>query len=710
MRHYTEYDMSKQLHEDSLLCFDIETTSYFLCSGEIQTYLIKNKCDDYCDELNKAEKGAIVYLWSLSIDGDIFYGRDIVDFISFYKKLVERNQYRKLTFWVHNLAFEFQFLREYMNITDMFARNERKPMKFTDNPVSNISVEWRCTYMLTRLSLENWGNKIGIKKKVGQLDYNKLRTPLTPVTKKELEYSEYDVKIMHHGLSEFLYKYDTVAKIPLTQTGEVRNVIKEIFKQDMSYKRNITALQPKTHNEYNILKAAFSGGDTHANSNNAGRILHNVGSHDLTSDYPSQMCKQKFPMTRFKNCTPDLSTMDTDRYAYIIMIVFTDVKSKTPCRYLARSRCTSITKGTYDNGRLINADRVVCCITEQDYSIIKQTYDIGTEKVVRMMKSQKRYLPKKFIEFILELYYNKTALKDVVGSESLYAQAKQFINSLFGMCVTDLLQPDIKYDNIKSWYSAAVDVQKTLDEIQKKFYKNTLAYQWGVWITAYARRELWHAILATGDDCVYYDTDSCKILNYDKYTAFFANRDKLTVEMLRNMCKQHGIDFNKTRPKNPKGKICQLGVWDFEGVYIDFITLGAKRYAYRQYDKINSKNMIKRAAGREYRTPANCTITRSAYRFKKQITTHITVAGVPKRAADCLRGTLENFYDGFEFDRDDCGKKLLYYIDGCNLQCTMPDGYVVTQKNSVCMRNNGYVMGLTDEFKSLIGLKKRGNL
>src|SRR5699024_6532629 len=40
----------------------------------------------------------------------------------------------------------------------------------------------------------------------------------------------------------------------------------------------------------------------------------------------------------------------------------------------------------------------------------------------------------------------------------------------------------------------------------------------------------------------------------------------------------HRLPFEMTCPKNSKGVIKQLGVWDDEGIYTRFKTLGAKRY------------------------------------------------------------------------------------------------------------------------------------
>ncbi|MFW3388704.1 UNVERIFIED_CONTAM: hypothetical protein RF648_22240, partial [Kocuria sp. CPCC 205274] len=122
-----------------------------------------------------------------------------------------------------------------------------------------------------------------------------------------------------------------------------------------------------------------------------------------------------------------------------------------------------------------------------------------------------------------------------------------------------------------------------LDEYNKS--KNRfLYYAWGIWITAYARRNLWMAILELREDYVYSDTDSVKYLNPEKHQHFF---DKYNIEIQRKlqaMADYHGLDSVLFSPQTIKGETKTLGIWELEGIYKNFKTLGAKRYLVEKQD------------------------------------------------------------------------------------------------------------------------------
>lgn len=708
MIHWKDYTGYYRCTSDTIFTCDTETSSYWILpDGRITGY----KEEFTNEEYNNMPCGAVVYIWMIGIDDDVIYGRELRELPECIK-MIREHVSEDIIIYVHNLAYDFQFFRNVFDFTDVFARTQRKPMY-----ARAAGCEFRCSYMLTRLSLDSWGKQLNLeaKKQSGLLDYHVLRSPKTKLSEDELTYCEADIKTMYYGLRRYKMKYGSVKDIVLTQTGEVRKPVKQMFQKNNGYHFKITHLQPFDFEEYKRMKAAFWGGDTHANRRNACKKHKHVGSFDKTSDYPYQMCSEKFPMTRFMKTSTDLRFMKPDVYAYIIMLELIGVKSKCSTSYISKSHTALADPGwkvnldkiydtktkklrripkkrkklVCDNGRIIDCERVVLAITEQDLDIIKRCYDIKEMKVIAVWRSRKDYLPKCYIEFILDLYEKKTQLKGEKDFLDLYMQSKQFLNSLFGMMVTDILMPDIGFKD-NTWLEVAdltdKQIDDKLDELQKKWYRNDLAYQWGIWVTAYARRELLEAVLHVGDDECYHDTDSVKMLHYWKYFDYFKEKDAEMDAKLKAMCDYYDIDFERTRPRkdNGKGEAVPLGHWDFETVYREAKFEGAKKYCY---------NLAS--------APYEC-YDKKKKKFVHMHNIHITVAGVPKAAASQLR-SIDEFKDGLEFNRETCGKKLLIYLDGNNACITLPDGYVVKDKYAVCMRNNGYTLGIKDEYATVIG-------
>ena len=467
MLHWTKFDENREFHctdyitgrnhiaeSQEILTFDIETTSIWDIDGHITSYK-----DCYSEkQYNNAESKAFCYIWQFGIDETVYYGRYLSEFPKFLQKVKKACNGLSPIIWVHNLSYEFQFIREYLEeiapIT-VFARSERKPMKFDWD-----IFEFRCTYMLTRKSLETWGKELGCTKMVGDLDYNILRTPKTPLTVPEMGYCKRDCIVVYHGIRDFLETYEYQHAIPLTQTGRVRRVVKDFTKNDAKYLRKITHMQPHTEDEYKILRSAFMGGSTGACYINAGKVLSNVGSFDLSSDYPSQIVRQKYPMQKFREVSTKKKT-NFEKFAYIFVLKMVNIKPKSNTHYLPSSKCIALKGAKYDNGKIISAKSCIFICTEQDYTILHDCYNF-TEKILKLYQSKKQYLPTYFVSYVLDLYENKTKLKGVTGSEELYKESKEFINSLYGMMVTDFVQPETLYDH--GWVTATTNIQETSHE------------------------------------------------------------------------------------------------------------------------------------------------------------------------------------------------------------------------------------------------------
>lgn len=664
--HYKNKDGTYQVKEycENIFTFDIETTSAWLENGKVIGYR-KGESAEYWNSLTPL---SLCYIWQFSIDDTVYYGRELKSF----KKVLDKLPKDAITYiWIHNLPFEFAFLSNILTWDKVFARNPHKPMKAISKEYPNI--EFRCTYMLTRLSLATWGQQLGVLKAVGDLDYDVLRTPKTPLTDVELNYCEMDCRVVTAGIRDYLKKYKYQKDIPLTQTGTVRREVKELLMKDDKYRSFIKTLVPTNATQYKMLMKVFTGGYTHANRYYSGRVITGLIEHyDFASSYPTVMITEKYPMTPWFYTgkeIPDDSKFN--EYAYIICVRFSQLKCQTFNTYLQASKCLDIKGAMYDNGRVMEADEVLCLFTEQDYLTIKETYKWKSMKVEYVYESRKDYLPRPFIEYILMLYKNKTELKDVEGFEDLYMQSKQYINSMFGMMVTAIIQSNVIFDGVH-WTVEEL----TEEQVNNKLYnlahggkrdkKYFLSYSWGCWVTAYARRNLWRCIIPNDMNVLYVDTDSIFL----KGKGDFKWYNEEVTEKLRVSCEDNEIDFNLTRPLKPSGKPAPLGIFTKEEDCEEFITLGAKRYVER---RVNDGKL------------------------------HLTVSGINKQAVELLEDDISKFTDGFNFDKDaDCVTKKLcmYCVEQPPVQ--FPDGYISTYKFGINLRRNGYLLTMTDEYKELI--------
>lgn len=460
-------------------------------------------------------------------------------------------------------------------------------------------------------------------------------------------------------------------EIPLTQTGTVRAVVKELLMNDSDYYWKIKKLVPQSPEEYQLLQDIFAGGYTHANRYYSGRVQRgHIEHYDFASSYPTVMVAEKYPMSVWLRDMNFPGETEFEDYAFIFILTFHNIRCETNNTYIQASKCKT-TNDMRDNGRIIKAETLTMAMTEQDYLTIKETYTWEQMDVIQVYRSKKEYLPKIFVDYILDLYKNKTELKDIEGKEELYAQSKQYINSMFGMCVTGIIQADVIF-NENEWTMKELtyeDVQKKLDSLRTNRLRDKryfLSYSWGCWITAYARRNLWKCIEKCDMNVLYCDTDSIFVKGEQDFSWY---NNEIT-EKLKVACKKQGLDFEKTRPKTKKGKEKPLGIFVPEDSCSEFITLGAKRYVERRV----CDNKL-----------------------------HLTVSGINKEAVGLLNDNIENFTDGFDFNKDaDCVHKQLatYVYDMSPVK--FEDGYVLKETCGINMRRTGYQLTMTNEYKELI--------
>lgn len=652
------------------VAFDIEDTSFYDDNGT---------------------KTSVMYVWQVGVNNIVYMGRTWKEFhelIDVMKEFTDRHN--RIIIYVHFLDHEFAFIRKQFKWSTVFSRKTRSPIY----AITVDGIEFRDSYILTGKSLAKTAEDIrtfrGMNKQIGDLDYTKMRGTKTLLTKKEIGYCMKDVQILNTIIAEKIDdEKGNIGRIPLTNTGYVRRYVRELClpggkknsKKYNEYFRLIHSLN-LTASEYKLLKRAFQGGFTHANAFYVGdNIQGKIDSIDFTSSYPAVMLSNPFPMSSGYKVQPkSQDELDTylNKYLCVFDIKFKNIRQKQNIceNILGASKCKT-KNAVANNGRIVSADVLITSTTNVDLESIKRFYDYDSFDVQNFYIYKKGYLPKPIIEAILELYKAKTTLKGIPDKAVEYLLKKGMLNSLYGMIVTDIVKELVLCDEDGEWLG---EESPDLEEAIKKYNdskKRFNFYPWGVFVTAYARRNLYSGILAFGKDYIYSDTDSIKCLNIDKHMNYVNGYNNYIIKAIDTVLGHYGIDQTEARPKNKKGSEKQIGVWDWEtekDPYTEFKTLGAKRYMYHQSDGL-----------------------------------HITIAGVSKAMGKEYIGSqaspFDFFSDGMNIDKEHSGKLTHTYLD-YEQHGTMTDykGNVMSydEMSSVHLEKSDYRMTMTRDFKDYV--------
>lgn len=675
--------------------FDIETSSFYY----------------------NGEKCCCMYEWTLGLNGACIIGRTWEDFVMCIEKLSEKLELSEniiLVIYVHNLSYEFQFMRKLFRWTKVFAVDNRKPVYAT----TDMGIEFRCSYLLSGYSLAKVGEhliKYKVEKKVGDLDYEKLRHSKTPLSEKELGYCVNDVKVVMAYIMERIEIDGGITKIPLTKTGYVREYCRKncMYNTGRNGKKyhdidfyNLIGSLTLEPDEYKQLKRAFQGGFTHANAFYSDIVVKQAGSDDFTSSYPCVMVAEMFPMSKgevvqIRNDEDFYRNMKC--YCCLFDIEFRNIRPKVSYEnYISVSRCWNVEKAQVNNGRIVSAEKLRTTITEQDFAIINKLYTWDSKAIGTFRRYKKSYLPTPLVKSILKLYQDKTILKGIDGKEVEYLASKEQLNSCYGMMVTDIVRDEYIYNGEWSLND------KDFDEAIEKYNHGRnrfLFYPWGVWVTAYARRNLFTGICEFKNDYIYSDTDSIKTINRDNHIDYINKYNNMMIVRLKRAMDFHGLPYELIAPKTSTGEVKQLGVWDFEGTYSRFKTLGAKRYMVEKYKPLKAKkrHTMKRFIGNIELS----TLQPSKYEYK----INITVSGLNKKVTVPYllkkygNKVFENFTNKLYIPSDYTGKNTHTYLDD-EMQGVVTDylGNVSEfhELSGIHLEKADYSLALSDEYINYI--------
>lgn len=218
----------------------------------------------------------------------------------------------------HNLSFDMYGLSPYLDGRDVkvLAKSQRKPITFTilDEKRKPCLVIWD-TLVFSQQSLERMGSDCGFHKAVGNWDYDKIRTPYTPLTADEIEYAKDDIYTLLVWLSWWLQRNPDIDPSMLglnivTKTGVVRMKRKLRFSKLGRGRANVGSRwlyvnrteQPKNDDELFTMQASTRGGFVFCASRFASIPFELQGSgkciaaYDATSQHPGQMVSHRVPI------------------------------------------------------------------------------------------------------------------------------------------------------------------------------------------------------------------------------------------------------------------------------------------------------------------------------------------------------------------------------------------------------------------------------
>jgi hypothetical protein len=307
---------------------------------------------------------------------------------------------------------------------------------------------------------------------------------------------------------------------------------------------------------------------------------------------------------------------------------------------------------------VLEADYIETTLTDIDLRIIISQYDFDDFVAFEVAHARYGKLPPKLIEETIRYFEIKTTMKNVEGQELFYMKAKNKLNSIYGMMAQDPVKQNIIFENNE--FKEEDEDPATLLEIHNK--KAFLVYAWGVWVTAHARHTLEDGIKLAGDNFVYCDTDSVKYVGEIDWTEY--NNKKIQES------KKSG-----SYATDPTGVTQYMGVFELEGNYIEFATLGAKKYCFRETEKSPLK---------------------------------VTIAGVTKAKGGKeleKHGGIKAFKQGFIF-KESGGMEAIYNDEPEHTQYKV-DGYTMPITSNIVLKNSTYTLGITAEYEKLLDISAK---
>lgn len=622
-------------------------------------------------EITKDPSENHVCAWTISIRAYhnnivTLYGTRPSEMMQALQKIRDALKGDEFVIYFHNAAYDYVFLRLF------FFKYFGTPVKeLNTKPHYPIMLKFengmilKDSLILAQCKLEKWANDLNVhhKKAVGSWNYDLIRdqSDKPSFTRAELRYIENDTLALVECLDALCIALNkNISSMPYTATGIVREELREIGKKNNAHKRFMD--QAPSFEFQQILERMYHGGFSHANRFYIGEIQDDEETKglDFNSSYPFCLCAFPYPgkfVSYGKDLKPDYIVRNSEKYAFIFNFKAFNIRLKDhlyPMPALQASKCDYSINMKVDNGRIKRAGYVSIWLCEQDLLVLSSMYEWDDDTVCTdVYFSKKKYLPRWYTDYVYQRYEAKCKMKPLKDSDPVgYSLAKSKVNLLYGLSVQkpcrqnflEVTEPGeykINENGDTEYFESGeyrTDYDQDMHKEYDKFLNNPnsiLPYTIGCYCTAYAFRNLFKL-----GECVnkhYIKEGSNKVLAYP-FHWFYSDTDSCySDDWNMDKVKEYNEDCKKRLLANGYGpvKVGDKEYWlgvaenDSDSNYSEFVFLGSKRYAGRSVED----NKL-----------------------------HITVAGVPKKGAACLKDELKNFTKDFIFDGETTGKLMHNYI------------------------------------------------
>lgn len=608
---------SKTTYCDKYILLDIETANnHALEKKDLKTWLVSAQ---------------------IKFNGKTYFFRTPMQVVHWYKNLIKEyylHEYRKIVTYIHNSSYDLSYLIPFFQ--RFLPNEERYGLYNSEHKIimyNQYCFEFRCSYLLSGMSLEKWSDEMNVehKKKVGLYDYDKIIYQDSVLSDQEMVYDIYDILSMEDCLQKQMEKHgDDITTIPLTSTGYCRRLFRNNAYKDKYYRKKYFLDNRLNVELYKYCKNAFAGGYTHNNRFFKSKIVTKdfiegipateqivtgclIGHRDFRSMYPSNMRTRPLPFGKPKlhydinkpffrknkriNIEEILKLYP--KYSTISRIKIYEMELKNidecslPFMQVSKMFNRKGVRFLADNGRLLKtySGTFETYVDNHTLKILNEQYNIKY-LIIKVYKFHNEYMPKCLADTIDELFKDKSDYKilhqkaeeekglfapETLEYAFLLLLSKRLLNSTYGMFATAPIRAKYDLDYSKEEPFVLLERMVTDKEIEialDKFYNgqnNFLPYQVGIFITALSRYELYeYATKGVGYDRILYaDTDS---LFYLKNTE--------TEKRIEALNKKHNEKAEELNAyiRNKNGKKIYYDVFEKESDCLAFKGLHSKCY------------------------------------------------------------------------------------------------------------------------------------